>query len=154
MSQTATADTTVELFGENMPHTERADESRLYGDKIDGKAWVSNAKVFLLTPEVTEYGIVEFDEYTDAEYIKTDSEGDHRVYTFTAGEHTHAVDVDIVRRLANDVFDVSYSEIRSWAKTINTEDRDMGMFENDAPVMFDVPNSEYRIVVAPVVYGE
>lgn len=156
MQQTKqSTDSIVDKFTDAFNMVVRADEDRLHERNVDGKSWIErdNAAVMLLTDAVTTFGFVELEHYSDCEYVGTEYFDNNSGYGFTAGEHTHYANTDFVQTLANKVFDVDYSEIRSWAKTINTDEYDVGHLENDAPVIFDVPNSEYRVLVAPIVTG-
>lgn len=127
-------------------------------DEVDGKVW-GTKHVALFGPETTQFGDVPLDGFTDSEYACTHTiEGDkseHRCYGFTADSHTHWVNVSFVRTLANDVFDVSYDEIKSWAQTNADEpledyDDRLDQDENNGMVIFDIPDSEWGIVIAPV----
>jgi hypothetical protein len=131
-------------------------------DEVDGQMW-GTKYVAILGSEMSGYGEVPLDSYVDAEYVRTQSVDDdsnggpdhHRCYGFSDGNHIHWVNVEYVRTLANDVFDVSYDEIKSWAKITSTEplqDHNDSVDDgHDGAVLFDPPHLDYRAVVAPVL---
>lgn len=139
----------VERFTDTFPWVSRADEDFMYEDDVDGRSWISDATVLLATPEISRCGLVDFEEYTPAEYVETRSLETNQCYVFTAGGDEHLVDVEYVRTLANDVFEVSYDTMKDHAHTIN-DSEDLGRVpDGSAPVMFDVPDAEFRVVIAP-----
>jgi len=131
----------------------------LHDNEFDGDGWLAgNNAVVLVSPDVTHVGDIDMDCFEPTDYIGTQTleyeppSGDtvtNRVYTFTTetGCDQH-VRVEYVRTLANEVFDVDYSTIRSWAQTTTDESC---MQDGDAPVLFNPPDSEYRVVVLPVI---
>lgn len=130
----------------------------LYHDDYDGDGWLAgNNTVALVDSDVSHVGDIDMDSFEQTEYVETQTleyesdDGDtvkYRVYTFTNGEHTDYVNVEYVRTLANEVFNVSYEEIRSWAQTTDNPD---SRVEGHGPVVFEQPDGEYRAVVLPVM---
>ena len=154
-SETSAENELVDRFRDAFAHVSRADTDRLHKSRVDGKSWVSNGKVLLATEEVSTYGTADLEAYSDTDYVETRSISNYRCYGFTSGEHIHWVDVELVRKLANDVFDVDYGIVRSWAKTMDTdfleEHVDDEKLRENYPVMFDDPDSDYRIIISPVI---
>jgi len=130
----------------------------LHDEEFDGHGWLAgNNAVVLVGPDVTTVGDIDMDTFEDTEYVETQTleyepdTGDtveNRVYTFTAGKQPQHVRVEYVRTLANEVFNSDYSTVRSWARTTTEESC---MKDGDAPVLFDVPDSEYDVIVLPVI---
>lgn len=162
MSQTTQKlddDPIVQRFREAFDHVVRADEDSFYEVEAKGPSWVEreDGVVILLHESAVGYGIVDLDDYDDADYLRTDTVGDNkRCYGFsTQTDDVHWVDVTYVRRLANDVFDVSYDNIKSWSRT-NSELSPRGVPDDrrEAPVWFDEPDSEWSALVCPVVTSD
>jgi hypothetical protein len=128
-------------------------------DRFDGDGWISPFEVVLFDrAETSHIGKVDPSTYIDAEYLRTDTIGDEngtRCYGFEASFPTldttyiHWVDVEYVRSLANEVFDVDYAELRSWAQTTTDEDT---LVKTDAPVLFPIPTTDLTVLITPV-YG-
>jgi len=134
-------------------------EKILVDEAFNGHGWIAgNNAVTLIGSDCTRVGMIDMDCFENTEYVETTTlehemdNGDvktNRVYGFTVdGETNQYVRVEYVRTLANEVFNVEYSTIRSWARTTTDESC---MREGDAPVLFDIPDSEYRVVVLPVI---
>jgi len=131
----------------------------LHHDDYDGDGWLAgNNAVVFVGPDVTHVGDIDMDCFEPTEYVETQTleyepdTGDtvsNRVYTFTTehGRNQH-VRVEYVRTLANEVFNVEYSTIRSWARTTTDESC---MQDGDAPVLFSPPDSKYDVIVLPVI---
>jgi len=149
-------------------------KDRLYQDQFDGPGWVYNDRIVLVTEDMTQCGDIDMTTLTDGEYVETttlefgDSSDESpqnqsenktgkfddvdtvRCYGFQAGDTVDYINVNYLRTLANEVFDASYNDLKSWALT--TSD-DSSRHEQDGPVVFDHPNSEYLVVVLPVITG-
>jgi len=100
-------------------------------DETDGTAWKEAKGIIAFVDQNAErFGYITLSNITEAEYIETttinkESPGatPKRVYRFTAGDYTTCVDCEYVRELANDVFHVSYDQMKEHAKTIKRRDR-------------------------------
>lgn len=165
MSQTETVDSNciddpiVERFQDAFNFVDRADETNLYEQGARGPTYIErdNLVVLLIHDTTDGFGDVHRSGYEKTEYVRTETiEGDNstnRAYGFTASDGTvHWANVEYVRLLANDVFDVSYDEMRSWAQTnASTSPDGIPDDRSEAPIMFDDPNSEWAALIAPVV---
>ena len=123
-------------------------------DDTDGTVWrANNNTVALIDNEATYFGYVELSEFTESDYLETTEVADRRTYAFTTGSYETYVDVEYVREIANGLFEVSYDTIRKHAYTVpNAEIGNMP--KGVSPVMLDLPDNEYRIVIAPVKESE
>jgi hypothetical protein len=143
----------VQRFRETFPSSYR--EGRIHdtewrGSQVDGKGWTNgDDTVALFDPDCTFFGYVELGDLTPAEYIDTRSVCDRRAYTFTAGDDVQAIDVQFLRDAANEVFDVSYDTMKANAYTID-DPNIRGCLEGISPVVFDLPNEQYRLMIAPL----
>lgn len=149
----------VSRFREAYPNS-AYDGNRLHGTDraehtIDGHAWADEkGHMVLLADDCTHYGYIEFADLVPADYVDTRTvEGRRdswRCYAFSAGDHVHTVDVKIVRRLANEVFDLSYPKIRA-AAYAHPDAESAGGPTADSPVLFDIPRVPFKAIVAPVI---
>lgn len=122
--------------------------------EVDGRAWRGGERIVLLAaPETTRYGYVDFADASPAEYVDTRTACDRRAYTFTAGETLTAIDVQYLRDAANEVFDVSYDTMKRNAYTVSDPDIE-GCPEGVSPVLFRPPNTEYTLLIAPLMDTE
>jgi len=120
-------------------------------DETDGDVWTfEHNTMCLVAPNASYFGYVQFADFEPAKYIETTRRNETEVYTFTAGNHVAAVQTEYVRYLANTVFEVSYDTMKRHAHTIpNANIR--GIPEGVTAVMFDLPDTQFRAIVAPVM---
>jgi hypothetical protein len=147
----------VRRFRETFPSSYR--KGRIHntewrGHQIDGKGWANgDDTVALFDAETTFFGYVDLSDLTPAEYIDTRTVCERQAYTFTAGDDVQAIDVQFLRDAANEVFNVEYDELKANAYTIDDPDIE-GCPEGISPVVFDLPDSEYRLMISPLFSDE
>lgn len=116
---------------------------------VDGRAWTYDNVIILIGPEVTQID-VPLDKWSDGEYVGTEYPGEKvnaTGYGFASDEHVHYVPAEQVRMLANEVFDVSYKTMRASAQTTDELDGHV----KDNPVIFDPPQFDVRVGIAPLI---
>jgi len=147
----------VRRFRETFPSSYkdgRIHDTRFRGDQIDGRGWTNGEDtVALFNPDCTFFGYVDLSDPTPAEYIDTREACERQAYTFTAGDDVQAVDVQLLRDAANEVFNVEYDTMKANAYTIDNPDIE-GCPEGISPVVFDLPNEEYRLMISPLFSDE
>ena len=123
-------------------------------EESDGIGWrAGNAVIALLENDATEFGYIDCTKFQNAEYVETDTVNETRCYRFNAGDYTTVVACEYVRELANDVFHVSYDQMKEHAKTI--PNAEIGNVPKGlSPVMFDLPGNPFVCIVAPVQESE
>ena len=90
--------------------------------------------------------------YRETQTIDTSMDS-YRVYTFeTSDGSTEHLDVDRVRPLASNVFNVEYDTFREWV--IGRTDPSESPFEDAGCVVFDVPDSDWRAAITPIFVGD
>lgn len=154
MTDTHTVTTDDEIVQDFLAYT---DSARAYpnADSI----WQAHGTVALVGPDVTEIGPTDLTTYAAATYVGTesitvtDSGETTRCYGFrTDGQDDPDwCNVEYVRELANDLLDVDYATLREKAHTTPLANC---RIEGVAPVMFPVPDSEYELLVFPVIPSE
>lgn len=134
-------------FGNGAVHS-----SAKYQIDLDGHAWTEASHILvLLADDCTHYGNIDLTGYEPAEYLGTTREGYSReVYEFDTGTAVSAVRADLVRRLANDVLEMSYEKVRGLA--LADPDANLtGIPKGTSPILFDIPDAPFRVAVAPLL---